>query len=63
MTQTKPLDPDDVCPATGARHEPDWFSMTIDFDGAARYIDISCKDCRRGGCVGTDEALERLITW
>lgn len=62
MTLEDLEDEDDICPKTGKRHEPDWDSVTVEAD-VELYIDVSCKHCRRSGCVGSAETLAENINW
>ena len=57
------IDPDDLCPVTQQRHQPDWKSTSVEHDGGETYIDVSCTDCGRSGCVGTTKTLAGGICW
>ena len=56
------LNEDDICPVTGKRHHPDWQSLTVEHDGET-YLDVSCVNCGRSGCVGTTKTLGNDINW
>ena len=56
-------DPDDICPKTGKRHAPDWYSAKVDHDGGTVYLDIHCRDCGRSGCLEAATVIEKQITW
>ena len=45
------------------KHEPDWDSVSLDSDGGEVYVDVSCKHCGEGGCVGTSKTLADDIDW
>lgn len=58
-----PPDPDDICPATGERHRVNWSSVYTEGDGGDLYLDVSCADCGRSGCVGNTDMLSGSTTW
>jgi hypothetical protein len=62
-TMAEELNEDDKCTATGKKHEPDWASVATSGDGQETYVDVTCKDCGRGGCVGTVKHLVEDINW
>ena len=49
--------------AKDGKHEPDWDSVSLDSDGGEVYVDVSCKHCGEGGCVGTSKTLADDIDW
>ena len=58
-----PIDASDKCQASPTgRHEPDWSTVIIDYDGEA-YVDVSCIHCGRSGCVGSAKTLADDICW
>ncbi len=63
MSRKAAIDPDDICLETNRRHEPDWSSVSVENDGDETYIDVSCADCGRSGCIGTAETLSEGISW
>jgi hypothetical protein len=56
-------DEDDICPKTRKRHRPDWKTVTTEYDADEIYVDVSCQDCGRSGCVGTSASLAEGICW
>ena len=58
-----PEEPEDICPETYERHIPDWNTVTIERDGRCMYVDVTCRDCQRSGCVGAVAALADNIAW
>lgn len=54
---------EDICPKSPEGHEPDWNSLTTDYDGEDTYLDVACRYCGRSGCVGTLETLLSRICW
>ena len=56
-------DPTADCPfSPTGKHEPDWASVVVTYDGDA-YIDVSCIHCGNSGCVGTSKTLASNICW
>jgi hypothetical protein len=54
---------ENICPETGKPHILDWNDLGITSDGGELYLDISCKNCGKSGCVGRIKYLENKITW
>ena len=45
------------------KHEPDWHSVSAEFDGDELYVDVNCKHCGHSGCVGTHNTLSAGVNW
>lgn len=55
---------DNFCPDSSDHvHAPDWKTVTVESDGDSYYIDVSCKNCGRSGCVGEAKKLIEGISW
>ena len=55
---------DDYCPnSEDNKHEPDWLSVTTEYDGNQLYVDVNCKHCGKSGCIGTASSLKDNISW
>jgi ribosomal protein S27E len=54
---------DDICPTTHRLHRPDLASAHITSDGGESYVDVTCLDCGRSGCLGMLSDLLKDIAW
>ena len=45
------------------KHEPDWNSVQLTWDGDELYVDVNCKHCGDSGCIGSSKTLEADINW
>jgi len=53
---------EDIC-EDGKDHDPDWNTVTTEWDGDTLYVDVNCAKCGRSGCVGSVEQLKDNICW
>lgn len=52
-----------ICHASQSGHEPDWKSVTTEWDGDTLYLDVPCMHCGRSGCIGTVKSITKEINW
>ena len=63
MIEASTTDEDDTCPShESGEHVPDWSSLNVTHDSET-YIDVSCVNCGRSGCVGSAKTLDEGISW
>lgn len=57
-------DEENVCEKSPTgKHEPDWKTVHVEYDGDDTYIDVSCIHCGHSGCIGTSKQLAKNISW
>lgn len=44
-------------------HEPDWDSISTQWDGDEEYVDVCCKHCGRTGSLGGIAKLVADVDW
>ena len=63
MSEPNDIEHEDICPETGDEHQPDWKTLTTEYNGCNLYVDVNCKFCGRSGCVGNVKTLKENISW
>ena len=54
----------DACPeSSDGKHEPNWKTLQINDDGIEIYLDVSCTNCGRSGCVHSFKRESAEVDW